>query len=143
MKHVSLFDRQHHMGGKITKTSKTCGREASCCRLCRVEIKKKESGPLGVLGTDPACRFRMRCQILSAVAGRGQKAGDANESESGRCCGGSDGAERGGKGGVNPREGQSLGGGEADRRSRGGGVEKLLSRQLITGNVAPHLSRGK
>lgn len=24
-------------------------------------------------------------------------------------------------GGVNPREGQSLGGGEADRRSRGGG----------------------
>lgn len=44
---------------------------------------------------------------------------------------------------VNPREGQSLGGGEADRRSRGGGVEKLRSRQLITGNVAPHLSRGK
>lgn len=106
--------------------------------------KKKESGPLGVLGTDPACRFRMRCQILSAVAGRGQKAEDANESESGRCCGGSDGVERGGGGeGVNPREGQSLGGGEADRRSRGGGVEKLRSRQLITGNVAPHLSRGK
>lgn len=25
----------------------------------------------------------------------------------------------------------------------GGGVEKLRSRQLITGNVAPHLSRGK
>lgn len=107
MKHVSLFDRQHHMGGKITTTSKTCGREASRCRLCRVERKKKkkkkESGPLGVLGTDPACRFRMRCQILSAVAGRGQKAEDANESESGRRCGGSDGVERGGKeGGGEP-----------------------------------------
>lgn len=109
------------MGGNITNTSKTCGRETSRCRLCRVEKKKKESGPLRVLRTDLPCCFR-RCQIVSAVAGRGRKARDANESDAGRCCS-SDGAERGRRRGmVNCREGQSLGRGEADRRSHGVGV---------------------
>lgn len=98
------------------------------------EKKEKKSDPQRVLGTDPACRFR-RCQIISAVAGRGHKARDANESEVGRCCG-SDGAERGRQRGMlNSREGQSLGRGEADRRSRG--VWNAVFRQLITENVAP------
>lgn len=80
----------------------------------------KDSGPLRVLRTDLACCFR-RCQIISAVAGRGRKARDVNESEAGRCSG-SDGAERGRRRGmVNSCEGQSLGRGEADSQSRGEG----------------------
>lgn len=118
---VFLFDRQHHLGGKITNISKTCN-EALRRRLRRVEKKrKKKSDPLRVLGTDPACCFRMRCQIISAVAGRGQKARDANESEAGRCCG-SGGAGRGrGRGMVNSREGRSLSRGEASGQSQGEG----------------------
>lgn len=84
-----LLDRQRHMGGEITKTSKTCGREVSHTHTRLSLSKKKTKKQTAPAVLDKASDF-ISC-------GRRRSTGrDANESNSGKCCC-CDKAERGGR----------------------------------------------
>lgn len=90
-----LFDRQRLMGGEITKTSKTCGREASHRRLLLSRKKERKVAPRRSWEQTPPAVLDKVSDFISC--GRRRSTGqDANESNSGRCCA-CDKTERGGR----------------------------------------------